>query len=287
MNLRASRVTSRKSSRKFEEKFVLITGASSGIGRQTSIDFALNGASKIVIVSRTEHKLVTLQKQIEQTITRKVGRIENFEVIPYACDVSKKDDVLAMGRDILQKLGKIDILVNNAGFGTFGEVRGQEIEDIESIMYTNYFGMIYCTKVFLDSMVSRHSGHIVNVASVAASFGVAGMAAYCASKYAMLGFSESLHQELKSTGVSVTVVSPIGVKTNFFDHKSFRERKPNYTGFMLDPKSVSKAIISASHSPRTEIVVPFYIRIAIWMKCTFPYAVNPLVGTLFRGQLNK
>jgi hypothetical protein len=247
----------------------------------------LNGASKIVIVSRTEHKLVTLQKQIEQTITRKVGRIENFEVIPYACDVSKKDDVLAMGRDILQKLGKIDILVNNAGFGTFGEVRGQEIEDIESIMYTNYFGMIYCTKVFLDSMVSRHSGHIVNVASVAASFGVAGMAAYCASKYAMLGFSESLHQELKSTGVSVTVVSPIGVKTNFFDHKSFRERKPNYTGFMLDPKSVSKAIISASHSPRTEIVVPFYIRIAIWMKCTFPYAVNPLVGTLFRGQLNK
>ena len=280
MNLRVS-------PRKFEEKFVLITGASSGIGRQTSIDFALNGASKIVIVSRTEHKLVTLQKQIEQTITRKVGRIENFEVIPYACDVSKKDDVLAMGRDILQKLGKIDILVNNAGFGTFGEVRGQEIEDIESIMYTNYFGMIYCTKVFLDSMVSRHSGHIVNVASVAASFGVAGMAAYCASKYAMLGFSESLHQELKSTGVSVTVVSPIGVKTNFFDHESFRDRKPNYTGFMLDPKSVSKAIISASHSPRTEIVVPFYIRIAIWMKCTFPYAVNPLVGTLFRRQLNK
>lgn len=280
MNLRVS-------PRKFEEKFVLITGASSGIGRQTSIDFALNGASKIVIVSRTEHKLVTLQKQIEQTITRKVGRIENFEVIPYACDVSKKDDVLAMGRDILQKLGKIDILVNNAGFGTFGEVRGQEIEDIESIMYTNYFGMIYCTKVFLDSMVSRHSGHIVNVASVAASFGVAGMAAYCASKYAMLGFSESLHQELKSTGVSVTVVSPIGVKTNFFDHKSFRDRKPNYTGFMLDPKSVSKAIISASYSPRTEIVVPFYIRIAIWMKCTFPYAVNPLVGTLFRRQLNK
>ena len=287
MNLRASPVTSRNNSRKFEGKFVLITGASSGIGRQTSIDFALNGASKIVIVSRTEHKLVTLQKQIEQTITRKVGRIENFEVIPYACDVSKKDDVLVMGRDILQKLGKIDILVNNAGFGTFGEVRGQEIEDIESIMYTNYFGMIYCTKVFLDSMVSRHSGHIVNVASVAASFGVAGMAAYCASKYAMLGFSESLHQELKSTGVSVTVVSPIGVKTNFFDHESFRDRKPNYTGFMLDPKSVSKAIISASHSPRTEIVVPFYIRIAIWMKCTFPYAVNPLVGTLFRRQLNK
>lgn len=287
MNLKAGTVTSRKNSTKFEEKFVLITGASSGIGRQAAIDFALNGASKIVVVSRTEHKLVTLQKQIEQTITRNVGRIENIEVIPCVCDISNKDEVLAMGRDILQKLGKIDILVNNAGFGTFGEVKGQKIEDIEAIMYTNYFGMIYCTKVFLDSMVSRHSGHIINIASVAASFGVAGMAAYCASKYAMLGFSESLHQELKGTGVSITVVSPIGVKTNFFDHKSFRDHKPNYTGFMLDPKNVSKAIISASCSPRIEIVVPFYIRAAIWLKCTFPYAVNPLVGTLFRRQLNK
>jgi hypothetical protein len=272
---------------KFKDKFVLITGASSGIGRQASIDFALNGASKIILVSRTEHKLIALQKQIELTISSEVRKVENLEVIPYACDVSKKDDVLVMARDLLKKLGRIDILVNNAGFGTFGAVKSQEIDDIEAIMRTNYFGMVYCTKAFLNSMVSRHSGHIVNVASVAASFGVAGMAGYCASKYAILGFSESLHHELRSTGVNVTVVSPIGVKTNFFDHESFRENKPNYTGFMLDPKSVSRAIISASCSPRIEIVVPNYIRAAIWMKCTFPYIVNPIVGTLFRRQLNK
>ena len=81
-----------------------------------------------------------------------------------------------MGRDLLQKLGKIDILVNNAGFGTLGYVERQEIEELEAIMRTNYFGMVYCTKVFLNSMLSRRTGHIVNVASVAASFGVAGMA---------------------------------------------------------------------------------------------------------------
>ena len=72
-------------------------------------------------------------------------------------------------------------------------------------------------------MISERSGHIVNVASVAASFGIPGLAAYCASKYAMLGFSESLYHELHGTGVGISLVSPIGVKTNFFSNKSFRE----------------------------------------------------------------
>jgi uncharacterized protein len=272
--------------KKFGGKFVVITGASSGIGRQVAIDFAMGGASKIIIISRTEPKLIELQRMIEQTISDDSGKTKGLDIIPYVCDVSRRQEVIAMGRDLLQKLGRIDILVNNAGFGTFGYVGGQEIEEIEAIMHTNYFGMVYCTKVFLNSMLSRRTGHIVNVASVAASFGVAGMAAYCASKYAMLGFSESLLHELHGTGVRITVVSPIGVKTNFFNNKSFLDRRPNYTGLMLSPKTVSRAIISASCSPRFEIVVPFYIRAAIWLKYTVPYLVNPLVGTLFRRQLN-
>src|ERR687884_1593845 len=109
--------------------------------------------------------------------------------------------------------------------------------------------MVYCTKVFLESMVYKGTGHIVNVASVAASFGVAGLAAYCASKYAMLGFSEALHHELYGTGVGVTVVSPIAVKTNFFNNKSFNGRNPTYIGYTLDPKSVSAAIMAAANSP--------------------------------------
>ena len=94
-----------------------------------------------------------------------------------------------MGREILDKCGHVDILVNNAGFGLYGKVQNQSIEQIESVTFTNYLGVVYCTKVFLDSMIARKSGHIVNLASVAASFGVAGLSAYCASKYAVLGFS--------------------------------------------------------------------------------------------------
>ena len=106
----------------------------------------------------------------------------------------------------------------------------------------------------------------MNVASVAASFGVAGLAAYCASKYAMLGFSESVYQELHGTGVGITVVSPIGVKTNFFSNESFRNHIPNYTNSMLEPKKVSEAILAAANSPRLEIIVPFYMRAGVWLR---------------------
>ena len=154
--------------KKFARKIVLITGASSGIGRQVAIDFANNGASKIILVSRTERKLIEVQRTIEQISMNGSGAVKDMDIIPYVCDVSHRQDVISMGRNLLKTLGKIDILVNNAGYGTYGRVSEQEIEEIESIMQTNYFGMVYCTRVFLNSMLSRHTGHIVNVASVAA-----------------------------------------------------------------------------------------------------------------------
>ena len=75
-----------------------------------------------------------------------------------------------MGREILDKCGHVDILVNNAGFGLYGKVQNQSIEQIESVTFTNYLGVVYCTKVFLDSMIARKSGHIVNLASVSCEF---------------------------------------------------------------------------------------------------------------------
>ncbi|WP_394352538.1 SDR family NAD(P)-dependent oxidoreductase, partial [Candidatus Nitrosotalea sp. FS] len=141
-----------------------------------------------------------------------------MEAFAYACDVSNKDHVDKMGKTIIEKFGKVDVLVNNAGFGIYNTVEKTKVDEMESQMATNFLGMLYCTKTFLQTMLKQRSGHIVNVASVAASFGIPGMATYCASKFAMLGFSESLFHELKGTGVGVTVVSPIMVRTNFFNH---------------------------------------------------------------------
>jgi uncharacterized protein len=260
----------------------VITGASSGIGRQAALDFVNEGAGSMILIARSESKLLEIKRTLQV-----VNESKRADIIAFPCDMSKREDVLRMGTQILEKFGHIDLLINNAGFGELGKVENQSIEHIEAVMRTNYFGMVYCIKVFLQSMLSRHSGHIVNVASLAASFGIPGLAGYCASKYAMLGFSESLYYELYGTGVRITVVSPIGVKTNFFNNQSFRNHKPNYTGFMLEPRTVSKAILAAANSSRLEIIVPFYVRAGVWFKHTLPYAVNPLVGALFRRQLNK
>ena len=260
----------------FKKKIVVITGASSGIGEASAELFAKKGAI-IVLVGRNNDKLLKVEK--------KLGKY-NAETLVAICDVSNKSQVKEMVKTVLEKFNKIDILVNNAGFAIYGTVSELSTEEIEAQMATNYLGMIYCTKNFLPNLLEQNSGHIVNVASVAASFGLPGIASYCASKFAMLGFSEGLQHELKGTGVKVTVVSPIMVRTNFFDHPSF-ESMPKLSPTSLSAESVAKAVVKAASSSRLEIVVPSVMRIAIWAKHTFPFIINPIIGSSFRKQLKS
>ena len=258
--------------KKLNGKIILITGASSGIGRQTCIDLLKLEPKALIIVSRSKERLNQVAKETDS----------RSEIVIHPCDISKKNSVMEMSEIVLDQFGKIDILINNAGIGTYGYVQDQTIDDIERVMNINYFGMVYCTKAFLNSMINHKSGKIINVASLAASFGIPKMASYCASKFAMLGFSESLSYELKNSGVGITVVSPIAVKTNFFENESFKNELPNKIGFALDPKTVSKAIISAIKSNRIEIVVPFFARAAVWTKHTIPYLINPIISSSFK-----
>jgi short-subunit dehydrogenase len=256
----------------FKDKVVLITGASSGIGKESAIEFAKLGAN-IVLVARRKEKLEQVADELKKF---------KVTILTCQCDISNKDQVKEMSKTVLEKFDSVDILVNNAGFAIYGSVSDLTIDEIESHMETNYFGMIYCIKNFLPSMLDKQSGHIVNVASVAASFGLPGMASYCASKFAMLGFSEGLKHELKNTGVGITVVSPIMVRTNFFEHPSF-EKRPKFSPISLSSKTVAKAILKAANSPRLEIIVPSVVRGVVWMKNTFPYFINPILGKFFKN----
>ena len=260
----------------FKGKTIVITGASAGIGKETAVQFAKRGAN-LALVARRKEKLEQLKKELESF---------QITILTCQCDVSKKSQVEDMSKTVLSKFGSIDILVNNAGFAIYGSISELTIDESESQMITNYFGMIYCIKNFLPKMIKQKCGHIINVASVAASFGLPGIASYCATKSAMLGFSEGLKHELAGTGVGITVVSPIMVRTDFFDHPSF-DKIPKYSPTSLDPKTVAKIILKATDSPRLEIVVPSFVRVVIWLKQTFPYIINPILGSVFKKQFDN
>ena len=143
----------------FKDKVIVITGASSGIGEASAIKFAKKNA-KVVLVARRKEKLLQVQKEISQ--------YTDFTLV-CQCDVSNKLQVKEMVDMVLDTFGRIDVLVNNAGFVIYGKVSDLTIEEIESQMETNYFGMIYCTKNFLPYMIEQGQGQIVNFASVGSS----------------------------------------------------------------------------------------------------------------------
>jgi short-subunit dehydrogenase len=260
----------------YSGKVVVITGASSGIGEQSAEEFAKLHAN-IVLISRNEENL--------RKVATKLSKYKTT-VFVYACDISRKNQVDIMGKTIIEKFGTIDVLVNNAGFAIHNTVNETKIEEMESQMMTNFFGMMYCTKIFLPKMLEQKAGHIVNVASVAGSIGIPGMASYCASKFAILGFSESLFHELQGTGVRITVVSPIMVKTNFFNHESF-SNMTRYSSVAINSKTVADAIVKAASSHRLEIIVPQFVRFVVWIKQTLPYLVNPIIGGVFRKSIKS
>ena len=191
----------------FKNKVVVITGASSGIGEAAALKFSKKGA-KIVLVARRKDKLLEVENKIKEF---------SQSTLVCQCDVSNKEEVNLMNKIVLDKFGRIDILVNNAGFVIYGKVNELTSEEIVSQMETNYFGMIYCTKAFLPQMLKQHSGHIVNVASVAGKDGNANASAYSSAKAGVIGLTKSLGKELADKDIAVNAVTPAGAKTRILD----------------------------------------------------------------------
>jgi uncharacterized protein len=187
---------------RLRDKVVLLTGASSGIGWETAKAFASRGA-KLALAARREDKLRELSGLIG-------GAVETL-VIP--CDVSQP----SQGREAVARtvalFGKHDVLVNNAGIMATRRFHQQDLEEIESVMRTNYTGAAALIQAALPGMLTAKSGHVVNVASMAGVMGLPYMAAYCASKHALVGLTESLRREYRGTGVTFSAVCPGSVDT--------------------------------------------------------------------------
>ena len=185
---------------------VVVTGASSGIGRETAIAFAKAGAS-LVLAARREDRLRAIAEEIERH-----GR----RALPVPTDVTRVEDVALLVAATRDAFGGCDVLVNNAGIPGGGRFLDARPERIDQVVRTNLLAVLAVTKAFLPSMVAAGHGHVVNVGSIAGLVAVPGAAVYSATKHAVLAFSEALDGEVASSGVRVTSVNPGLVRTEGF-----------------------------------------------------------------------
>jgi NAD(P)-dependent dehydrogenase (short-subunit alcohol dehydrogenase family) len=185
------------------DRTAVVTGAGRGIGAAVARALASAGA-RVALAARTKEQLEQLAAEL---------RAAQHEAIALACDVGDAMSVAAMAREAQKHLGRVDILVANAGIGYSGPLARVSIEDWNRVMAVNATGSFLCTQAFLSGMVERRWGRIVYVASVAGLTGGKYIAAYAASKHAVLGLARSAAAEVAGSGVTVNAVCPGYVDT--------------------------------------------------------------------------
>jgi NADP-dependent 3-hydroxy acid dehydrogenase YdfG len=223
-------------------KVALVTGASKGIGRATTLRLVRDGV-KLAVCATSRELLESIDKEVEN---------DGSQVLARYCDVAQEADCRALVEEAINKFGKIDILVNNAGLGYSGKIVELAPEDAEKMVRVNILGVYFMTHAVLPTMIAHNRGDIVNIGSVAGLKYSPGFALYSATKFAVKAFSEGLRNEVQEHNIRVTTVHPGMVSTNFFD--SFSRggvRPPTDKGDLLSPEDVAESIHFALTRPRS------------------------------------
>ena len=188
-----------------DRSVAVITGAASGIGRALAVRVSQERVAGIAISDVNEEGLRETAGLLEAS---------GVPVSTHAFDVSDREAVTKFAAAVITKHGRVTHLINNAGVGVVGTFQQLAIEDFEWLMGINFWGVVYCTKAFLPTLLEQEHAHIVNVSSVFGLIAPAEQTAYSSSKFAVRGFTESLRHELAETNVSVSSVHPGGIRTN-------------------------------------------------------------------------
>jgi butyryl-CoA dehydrogenase len=230
----------------FANKIVVITGAGSGMGRAYALEFARLGAR------------LALNDYDRAGLAQTVGLLEQSSPSPVfsqAFDVGDREAMSAFAAEVRQQLGNAHVVINNAGVGGGGQpVWAMADQDYERTLQINFFGVVYGTRAFLPQLLANGEGAIVNVSSVFGLVGTPSSSDYCAAKFAVRGFTESLMVELAESSISVHLVHPGGINTNI------AKGSPNGEAFArqflkTDPAEVAREVIRCIGTGKQRIVL--------------------------------
>lgn len=243
----------------------IITGASSGIGRELALAFAREGV-RMVLAARREEKL----REVAEAVSAMKG-----EALIVPTDVGIEAHIERLVEATMSRFGCLDILINNAGYGLFALVEDTTTEDLRRIMDVNFMGAFYAIKAALPIMRRQGRGHIINVSSIVGKRALPYSSAYCATKSAMISLSESLRVELAGTGIEVSVVCPAATATEFFDVAETKyERRVSPTGPVQSAAQVAHTIVKVARRPRPEVLSFKPARVMVVMNAIAPGVVD-------------
>ncbi|KAA6431551.1 SDR family oxidoreductase [Dyadobacter flavalbus] len=246
------------------QKYALITGATSGIGYELALLFAKNQYN-LVIVSRDQQQLEIRAEEFRQ---------HGIHVVPIAKDLFIKDDAFSLCQEVRNQGIEVEVLVNNAGQGVYGLFKDTEIERELDIVNLNIASVIILTKFFLRDMISRNSGKILNVASIASKTPGPWQSVYHGTKAFVLSFSESIREEVKEYEITVTALMPGVTDTDFFNKADMTESKAvQDESSMADPADVAKDGYDALMSGKDKVISGFKNKVQIGMSNILPDTV--------------
>lgn len=219
-------------------KTAIITGAGKGIGRKTAFDLAKEGVN-LGLVARSGGELEALCKELSSSYGIRAE---------YAtADLSVQAEAESAAELLVEKLGQVDILINNAGIAQFGTLLEMDPNDWERVIRVNLMGTYYMTRKILPAILKQNEGSIINVASTAGEKGFATGSAYCASKFAIMGLTESLMQEVRKSNIRVTAITPSTVATDLAVNAGLKLGDEDR---MMQPEDVSELILSILKLPQ-------------------------------------
>lgn len=263
----------------FDGKLIIITGGSSGIGKNLGKKLISKGAN-LALIARDENKLRSVQDELvsEATSGQKIEAL--------SCDVADANAVEQTIRSIADKLGSPDILINSAGILRESYFEKQSLEMFHEVMDINFFGTLHCIKAVLPFFKEKGGGRIVNICSMAGLIGCFGYSAYCSSKYAIAGLTNTLRQELLPQNINFHIVYPPEFESPMVDevntYRTIENQKVVHSIPTLDLATVTDAVIRGVERGQYEIITGKYARLIARIEKMFPSISRLIVDRTIR-----